>query len=541
MAIEGSLQDVGLADICQLLAMGRKTGCLTMTDRSNFGYIYFREGRVIYASVLNRPDRLGELLVRNQVVTRAQLAAAMEEQGDSRSARLGEILVRQGALEQDEMQRYISLQIEEAVYHLFTWDQGSFHFDPEQEPEEDGMYLVNIPAESLLLEGARRVDEWSLIEKKIPTKDLVFEVIRDPAQGEDAVELTGPQRRILPLVDGERTVDQIVAESGLVEFDVGKALYGLIQAGFLQQAGRRSEVADSARADVRIQETLNLGVAFYRSRMFEDATREFQSVLERDPQNPSALFRLGLIAFRSRRPEEALARWDRMPSPARERYSVQRNRALALEALRRFEDALAALDAAEAARPGDAELRLARGIVHLRKGEVSRALECLRAYRTHPDLKVPSELYYAYTVLAAGIAGRPDYAVSVGREGLVHYPSCGPLLVNTGAVLEQRGEPQAAEALYARAVALSDTPAQAHKALGDQAFRRGALDQARIHYERAVKIDPRLGDDVYLRLGQLAQSEADDDVARLLWRRALEINPENQEVQSCLEALDGLG
>ena len=44
MAIEGSLHDVGLADICQLLWMGLKTGCLTMTDRSNFGYMYFKRG-----------------------------------------------------------------------------------------------------------------------------------------------------------------------------------------------------------------------------------------------------------------------------------------------------------------------------------------------------------------------------------------------------------------------------------------------------------------------------------------------------------------
>ena len=53
MAIEGSLSDVSLADICQLLALGRKTGCLTITDRSDFGYVYFRDGRVIHASVLN--------------------------------------------------------------------------------------------------------------------------------------------------------------------------------------------------------------------------------------------------------------------------------------------------------------------------------------------------------------------------------------------------------------------------------------------------------------------------------------------------------
>jgi hypothetical protein len=65
MSIEGSLADVGLADICQLLALGRKTGCLTVTDRSNFGYLYFEKGRVIHAMVLSRPVRLGEVLVKN--------------------------------------------------------------------------------------------------------------------------------------------------------------------------------------------------------------------------------------------------------------------------------------------------------------------------------------------------------------------------------------------------------------------------------------------------------------------------------------------
>src|SRR5690606_13130619 len=168
MAIEGALQDVSLADICQLLGMGRKTGCLSITDRSNFGYVYFQKGRVIYASVLNRRDRLGELLVRNHVITRKDLSAAMDRQAKEKGKRLGEILVEVGALSHDDLRRYIQMQVEEAVYHLFTWGQGSFHFDTDQMPDEDGLLLVDIPPEALLMEGARRVDEWSLVEKKIP-------------------------------------------------------------------------------------------------------------------------------------------------------------------------------------------------------------------------------------------------------------------------------------------------------------------------------------------------------------------------------------
>ena len=159
MAIEGALQDVSLADICQLLGMGMKTGCLSITDRSNFGYIYFEKGRVIYASVLNRKDRLGELLARNHVITRKDLQTATEIQAEQKNRRLGEILVDIEALTEEELNKYVQMQIEEAVYHLFAWSQGSFHFDPDQKLEEEGIFLVDIPAENLLLEGARRVDE----------------------------------------------------------------------------------------------------------------------------------------------------------------------------------------------------------------------------------------------------------------------------------------------------------------------------------------------------------------------------------------------
>jgi tetratricopeptide (TPR) repeat protein len=536
VAIEGSLADVGLADICQLLAMGRKTGCLSLTDRSNFGYIFFEGGRVIYASVLNRPDRLGDLLVRNGVITPTDLSRATEEQARRKGARLGEILVDNGALSEEEMHEYIRLQIEEAVYHLFAWTQGSFHFDPDQSPDEEGLFLVSVPAENLLLEGARRVDEWSLIEKKIPSFDLVFTLAKDPADDPD-VELEERQKRILPLVDGTRTVADVIAESGLVEFEVGKALYGLIQAGFVERAGKRSEAAVSPSDDTAVQH-LNLGVAFYRSGMLEDAEREFRAVLESSPDNPRALFRLGLIAFRTRRLQEALDHFDRMPEDARRSYSVLRNRALVLEMMKRHDEALEVLSECDNVRPGDAETALARAVVLLRTGRLEESLEALNRYRTAPDLETPSPLYYATAVLAGGLAGRLDWAVSVGREGLGHHPDSGPVLVNTGSVLEHLGEAEAAQALYARAVGHHPAPAQAHKALGDQAYARGDREQARFHYEKAVKLEPRLGDDVYLRLGAIAHRDGEVDVARLLWRRALEINPDNGAVKTNLELLD---
>ena len=154
-------------------------------------------------------------------------------------------------------------------------------------------------------------------------------------------------------------------------------------------------------------------------------------------------------------------------------------------------------------------------------------------------MKRPSAAYYAYTVLASAVVGDLDYAVAVGREGLGHYADSGPILVNSGAVLERRGEVDAAAALYKRAVATNPPPPQAHKNLGDQAYAHGDHEGARAQYEKAVKLSPRLGDDVYLRLGTMAYKSNDRDVALLLWRRALDLNPHNEAVQANLEMLAG--
>ena len=185
MAIEGSLADVSLADICQLLSLGRKTGCLTVTDRSNFGYVYFKKGRVIYASVLNRPDRLGEILVKNGVIRPEDLSKAMEHQGQEGQEKLGEILLGFGMVSSDDLQKWVTVQVEEAVYHLFSWNQGTFQFNPGELPDEGQVLLVTLNADGLLLEGARRVDEWSLVEKKIPSFDIVFQLDKHPDDSDE--------------------------------------------------------------------------------------------------------------------------------------------------------------------------------------------------------------------------------------------------------------------------------------------------------------------------------------------------------------------
>ena len=191
MAIRGSLREASLPDVLQLLAMGQKTGCLSVTHRSSFGSIHFDRGRICYAAIVNRRDRLGDILVKSGLVAREQLDEAIAQQDKHREQRLGDILVSRGIIDREELHRQVRLQIEESVYHLFTWSDGTFNFEPDLRPEEQD-FLVSINPESLLLEGARRVDEWSLIEKKIPSFDLIFALDRGLLE-ERAPELSPEQ------------------------------------------------------------------------------------------------------------------------------------------------------------------------------------------------------------------------------------------------------------------------------------------------------------------------------------------------------------
>src|SRR5688500_20170378 len=121
MAIKGSLKEASLPDVLQLLAMGKKTGCLSVTHRSNFGYIYFDKGRIAYASIVNRRDRLGDILVKSNVITQEQLEDAIALQAKIRDKRLGEILLERGAINRQDLHRRIPLQSDESDRLLCSW------------------------------------------------------------------------------------------------------------------------------------------------------------------------------------------------------------------------------------------------------------------------------------------------------------------------------------------------------------------------------------------------------------------------------------
>jgi len=536
MAIKGSLKEASLPDVIQLLALGRKTGCLAVADRQNFGYTYFDDGRITFASIVNRRDRLGDMLVRNGRITDAQLRSAVDRQAGERDRKLGELLVELGLITRAELEDHIRVQVEEAVYYLFTWSSGTFNFEAGVQPEGED-FLVSINPESLLLEGARRVDEWSLIAKKIPTLDIVFEA--DQAHVQSAgVRLSDEQEAILPLLNGRNDVQDIVDSSGLVEFEVGKAIYGLLSAGFVRRVGTSATQQSEKVNDARVEEHRNLGIAFYKTGMFEEAEREFRRVAELRPSEGNAPFYLGLIALRQARWVDAVEWFRSAVQLGGARPAGLHNLALALERAGRLAEAEAAAAEAVSRAREDARPMLLWGVIALKREDPEMAEGRLaKARELRGDGPTPPLWFWA-AALAAGSSGDLPRAVELAKEGVKAWPHHPALRNNLAVLLEATGEVVEAERLLRAALAEEPSLPQLSKNLGDLLYRAGRYDDAQESFDRAAKLAPELGDDLYFKLGNLAFRQRDRDRARDCWRRAAELNPGHQLARANLEILD---
>ena len=309
MAIEGPLRELGIHDVFQLLDLSRKTGVLRVTSdlRHNAGTIYFEDGTIIFAEIRSNPHPLGALLLRTGKITEADLERArdmQQRQGDSR--RLGEILVSLGALTRRELQRQVRFQIEEVVFEVMSWREGYFSFTEGPLSDVATETAVRIPTEALLMEGARRIDEWSRIESRIPHLGVVPMLAPPQEGGEGDLDLLPPEWEMLAMIDGARDVRAIAAELGRSEFEVAKTLFGLDSAGIVVLADpgtakreRSSLAADLAELVAQAEDAL-------ARRDFEGARAAAEQAAGAHPHDAAIHLLLGRIGLAAGRGAEAV-------------------------------------------------------------------------------------------------------------------------------------------------------------------------------------------------------------------------------------------
>ena len=140
---------------------------------------------------------------------------------------MGQIYLKDGNIVHAEVDE---IKGEEAVYELAIWSEGEFNFEPDVEPSVRTISKSNT---NLLMEAARRLDEWRVLSKKIPSLDLIPEFVVDQNQDRGQIQLTTSEWLILSKINGKQDIRTISKNCNLPVFDVSKVLYGLVTHGLV--------------------------------------------------------------------------------------------------------------------------------------------------------------------------------------------------------------------------------------------------------------------------------------------------------------------
>jgi hypothetical protein len=154
--LEGKLSVFEPISVLQLLDYSRSTGELSLDIGKNSARVYFDRGRVIFAEISNREQKLGQFLVTHNLVKQDAVDRVLAKK--RRGRRLGELLLEDGAISERELRVAVEEQIKEVVYEVVRWKRGSFRFDAGKKPASQDIF-IDIPLDNLMLEGLKRLDE----------------------------------------------------------------------------------------------------------------------------------------------------------------------------------------------------------------------------------------------------------------------------------------------------------------------------------------------------------------------------------------------
>ena len=333
MAIEGPLRELGIHDVFQLLDLSRKTGALRVTSelRNDEGNVLFDGGKVIHASIRSNPTSIERILRQAGKIGDADMAAAAaipEEPGLG----LGDRLVMARVVTQRELERQLRMAIENVVFELMSWREGFFSFEERVVSNVPVDARIRISTESLLMEGARRIDEWSRIADKVPSLGVVPTLAPVEHDRASVLDLLPHEWEVLMMIDGERDLRGIAGALGSSEFEIAKIAYGLLSTGVVALrnpdrpsqrtlraindaqtamttarealAGGRWEdalacarealVADGGSTEARLLVARALG----RLARHREAVKELRRAVQADPITPEVHLDLGFAAIR---------------------------------------------------------------------------------------------------------------------------------------------------------------------------------------------------------------------------------------------------
>lgn len=525
MAIKGSLVEASLPEVIQLLAYSLKSGCLSVTDGRNFGNIFLKEGRIIHATIMNRTVRIGDRMREKELFKQQVLDNALRLQ-KQKKRRIGEILIELGAISRSDLEEQLRIQIEDSIFTMLTWQSGYFNFEENLLPASEEC-TIDLSTQDLLLAGARRIQDWQKIESKLPH----FETILAKSEIAHLPQLTEAEQQVISLVDGEKSIDEVIQASGLNFYEAGKSIFVLLSAGVIEKpkkpTERKHEPGD-------MSEYKNIGFALYKAAKYDEAEHEFKRVLENEPGNTEALFYMGLIEM-MRQHEQAAKQNMQSALKIEERLSILVNLGYLCNRIDQLEDARKYLEQARALQSENIKVIMNLGVTHYKSGRIEEARQLFRQ-----SLALSEQMVMPYIYLSMISIEQGDFqqAFDLLQEARKKFPRVLAFKHNLAVLFEREGKYEEAEKLYCQVLAAQPETHLTIRNLANLYYRLGIYGAAKEYYEQIP--DGERDFAVLVNLGSVYLMRGEKDLARSFWERAHELSPDDQDINRNIEALRAL-
>ena len=251
MAIEGDLSSLNITSVLQLISRERLTGVLKIKKGTEVADVGFIDGDITGAffELGERVERLETYLVKSGMIGK-NLFEMIEDIHHETKRPTMNIIIEDKYLTIEEIERTIKFKIQEVMDELFTWNEGDFKFEEGALIYPKSVIKIRMHTEGVILESARRLDEWPRISKTIPSGDIVFKRVDRP---ELKLQPKEDEARVLSLIDERRSVDDLVEISGLGKFHTYSCLYHLLSTGQIEVAYAKPTLRQGHKLDVSIK------------------------------------------------------------------------------------------------------------------------------------------------------------------------------------------------------------------------------------------------------------------------------------------------
>lgn len=230
---EGEIRSTTLPGLFHEFSEARATGFLHVSDGDLKKSVQFGEGHVLFASSSQRDDRFSQFLLKSGAISLKSLMRALEVMNVTKD-RLGEVMVRFKMLTNEDVEKWIRIQVREIVYSLFQWTRGRYSFESRTPNAET--IIIGAPADVMLLEGMKRIESWARVYEEVGGLNTEYRTTRDMPKITRDLPLSPEEKEILRMCDAPTSLEEMCEASKLNDYDVCRSVWALLILGALMKS-----------------------------------------------------------------------------------------------------------------------------------------------------------------------------------------------------------------------------------------------------------------------------------------------------------------